>query len=193
MLFYGVNEMKWNVSQIREYRGEPVPFEEMVNREDALMKRNQELLAVSDIKATGFLIYDNRAILASFNIDYTITLPSSRSLEPVVVACQVPINETYVLDKELLANPEYSDEAIFLIENNEVDLTSAIEDAILLNLPSQVLTEEEENSDDMPEGSGWTVISQESYKQKRKTEKEASIDPRLASLKSLLEDEENEE
>lgn len=193
MLFYGVNEMKWNVSQVREYRGEPMPIEQTANREEALMERNQELLAVSDIKATGFLIYDNRAILASFNIDYTITLPSSRSLEPVVVACHVPINETYVTDEEILANPEYADEAIFLIENNEVDLTSAIDDAILLNIPSQVLTEEEENSDDMPEGSGWTVISQENYQQKRETEKEESVDPRLASLKALLEDEENEE
>lgn len=193
MLFYGVNEMKWNVSQVREYRGEPMPIEQTANREEALMERNQELLAVSDIKATGFLIYDNRAILASFNIDYTITLPSSRSLEPVVVACHVPINETYVTDEEILANPEYADEAIFLIENNEVDLTSAIDDAILLNIPSQVLTEEEENSDDMPEGSGWTVISQENYQQKREIEKEESVDPRLASLKALLEDEENEE
>ncbi len=185
--------MKWNVSQVREYRGEPMPIEQTANREEALMERNQELLAVSDIKATGFLIYDNRAILASFNIDYTITLPSSRSLEPVVVACHVPINETYVTDEEILANPEYADEAIFLIENNEVDLTSAIDDAILLNIPSQVLTEEEENSDDMPEGSGWTVISQENYQQKREIEKEESVDPRLASLKALLEDEENEE
>lgn len=183
--------MKWTLKQIQEYRGEPLYFDGTINREQSLVKRDREILAVSDIKASGFLIYENRAVLANFQIDYTITLPSSRSLEPVEVHLSVPINETYVEDAS--SSAESSSEVVLPIEDDEVDLVPAIEDAILLNIPSQVLTEEEAATNKMPSGSDWVVVSEEDYQQKKTTEKEESVDPRLAKLKALLEDEENEE
>ena len=184
--------MKWTLKEIQEHRGEPLHFTEIVNREESLMKRDREILAVSDIKATGFLLYENRSVLANFQIDYTITLPSSRSLEPVELKVTVPIFETYVEDESSFDASEESVDVIIPIENNEVDLTPAIEDMILLNIPVQVFTEEELSSEEMPKGANWSVVSEDDYQQKRAQEKEGQVDPRLADLKALLEDEENE-
>lgn len=188
----GVKEMKWTLKEIQEHRGEPLQFDETVNCEASLMKRDREILAVSDIKATGFLLYENRSVLANFQIDYTITLPSSRSLEPVELKVTVPIFETYVEDESSFDASEESVDVIIPIENNEVDLTPAIEDMILLNIPVQVFTEEELSSEEMPKGANWSVVSEDDYQQKRAQEKEDQVDPRLADLKALLEDEENE-
>lgn len=184
--------MKWTLKEIQEHRGEPLQFDETVNCEASLMKRDREILAVSDIKATGFLLYENRSVLANFQIDYTITLPSSRSLEPVELKVTVPIFETYVEDESSFDVSEESVDVIIPIENNEVDLTPAIEDMILLNIPVQVFTEEELSSEEMPKGANWSVVSEDDYQQKRAQEKEGQVDPRLADLKALLEDEENE-
>lgn len=183
--------MKWTLKEIQEHRGEPVYFTETVNREATLMDRDKEILAVSDIKATGFLLYENHSVLANFQIDYTITLPSSRSLEPVNLTFSVPIFETYVEDEmsyEGYSNPE---EVIIPIEDGMVDLVPAIDDNILLNIPTQVLSEEEQQSSHMPQGNNWSVVSEDDLKQQRAKEKEEHIDPRLAGLKALLKDEEN--
>lgn len=189
----GVKEMKWTLKEIQEHRGEPLHFTEIVNREESLMKRDREILAVSDIKATGFLLYENRSVLANFQIDYTITLPSSRSLEPVEVSMSVPIFETYVEDEESYETSEELNDIVIPIENNEVNLIPAIEDMILLNIPVQIFTEEELSSSELPQGADWSVVSEDDYQQKRAKQKEEQVDPRLAELKALLEDEEKEE
>ena len=188
----GVKEMKWTLKEIQEHRGEPLQFDETVNCEASLMKRDREILAVSDIKATGFLLYENRSVLANFQIDYTITLPSSRSLEPVEVSMSVPIFETYVEDEESYETSEELNDIVIPIENNEVNLIPAIEDMILLNIPVQIFTEEELSSSELPQGADWSVVSEDDYQQKRAKQKEEQVDPRLAELKALLEDEEKE-
>ena len=185
--------MKWTLKKIQEHRGEPLYFDQTVNRESSLMKRDREILAVSDIHAAGFLLYENHAVLANFQIDYTITLPSSRSLTPVDVRISVPINETYVEMEIGSAQADDLSEVVIPIEDGEVDLIEAIEDTILLNIPSQILTEEEMKSNEMPTGNDWVLVSEEEYQQKRTQEKEGKIDPRLAKLKALLEDEEDKE
>lgn len=189
----GVKEMKWTLKEIQEHHGEPLHFSETINREKSLMERDSEILAVSDIKANGFLLYEDHAVLANFQIDLMITLPSSRSLEPVEIKLNVPITEFYVEDEEKYLGFDDPAEVIIPIEGRELDLIPAIEDAILLHLPNQVLTEEERTSNVMPTGNNWVVVSEENYQQQKAKEKEEHIDPRFAQLKGLLVDEENEE
>mgnify|MGYP003291195055 FL=1 len=183
--------MKWTLKEIQEHRGEPVYFNEIINRETALMDRDKEILAVSDIKATGFLLYENRSVLANFQIDYTITLPSSRSLKPVEVTFNVPIFEMYVEDEISYEGSNDPEDVIIPIADGKVDLVPAIEDNILLNIPAQVLSEEELLSNDMPQGDNWSVVTEDDLKKQRAKEKEEQIDPRFAGLKALLQDEEN--
>lgn len=185
--------MKWTLKEIQEHRDEPIYFSATINREKSLMERDSEILAVSDIKANGFLLYEDHSILANFQIDLTITLPSSRSLEPVEYPMNVSISEVYVEDEEDYAGLEDSDQVVFPIKGHELDLVPAIEDAILLHIPSQVFTEKEKSSNRMPTGNDWTVISEEEYQRKIAKEKEELVDPRLAKLKDFLNDEEEHE
>ena len=187
----GVKEMKWTLKEIQEHRGEPVYFTEIINRETALMDRDKEILAVSDIKATGFLFYENRSVLANFQIDYTVTLPSSRSLEPVEVTFNVPIFEMYVEDETTYEGSNDPEDVIIPIADGKLDLVPAIEDTILLNIPAQVLSAEELLSNDMPQGDNWSVVTEDDLKKQRAKEKEDQIDPRFAGLKAHLQDEEN--
>jgi len=185
--------MKWPLKELQEYRGEPYYFAKTVDRESSLMKRNNEIQAVSPIKAEGFLLYENHSVLANFRIDLTITLPSSRSLESVEVPMQIAIEEIYTVYESFYLEQDNPAEVVLPLESDEVDLVPAIEDNILLNLPLQVYTAEELESDQMPSGADWEVLSEESFATKRLEEKADQIDPRLAGLKALLEDEEKTE
>lgn len=189
----GVMEMKWPLKELQEHRGEPYYFSRMIDRESSLMQRNNEIKAVSPIKAEGFLLYENHSVLANFRIDLTITLPSSRSLELVEVPLQLAIEEVYTESESLYLEQDNPAEVVLPLEGDEVNLVSAIEDNILLNLPLQVFTPEEMESEDMPSGAEWEVVSEESFARKRQEEKNDQIDPRLAGLKALLEDEEKTE
>lgn len=189
----GVMEMKWPLKELQEHRGEPHYFSRTIDRKSSLMQRNNEILAVSPIKAEGFLLYENHSVLANFRIDLTITLPSSRSLEPVDVPMQIAIEEVYTENESLYLEQDNPVEVVLPLEGDEVDLVPAIEDNILLNLPLQVYTPEELESDEMPSGADWEVVSEETFARKRQEEKSDQIDPRLAGLKALLEDEEKTE
>ena len=70
-----------------------------------------------------------------------------------------------------------------------IDLQKAVEDNLLLSLPSVILTPEEESEGDFPEGKGWKVVSQEDY-QKEQSNKE---NPAFAKLKDLFNDDKKNE
>lgn len=185
--------MKWTLKEIQEHRDEPLYFTETVDLEKSLMERDKQILAVSEITADGYLVYDNRAVMANFTIDLTITLPSSRSLEPVEVPLNITISEVYVEDETAYEMSKDVEEVVIPLEGTEVDLVPAVEDAILLNLPIQVLTKEEAETGKMPVGDDWVVMSEDDYRQQKEQEKETAVDPRLANLKALLEDEEQKD
>lgn len=188
----GVNEMKWTLKEIQEHRDEPLHFTETVDLEKSLMERDKQILAVSEITADGYLVYENHAVMANFTIDLTITLPSSRSLEPVEVPLNITVAELYVEDESYDWSQDV-EEVVIPLEGTELNLIPAVEDAILLNLPIQVLTREEAETGKMPSGEEWTVMSEDEYRQQKQQEKEAAVDPRLANLKALLEDEEQKD
>jgi uncharacterized protein len=71
-----------------------------------------------------------------------------------------------------------------------IDLTEAVEDYILLNLPLQVLTELEKSTNELPKGDFWQVYSEDDIKTLEVSDSELEIDPRLAKLSELFKDEE---
>lgn len=189
----GVKEMKWTLKEIQDHRDEPLHFTETVDLEKSLMKRDKQILAVSEITADGYLLYDNHAVMANFTVDLTITLPSSRSLEPVAVPMNIQVSEVYVEDESSLDAAHDIEEIVIPLEGKDLDLIPAVEDAILLNLPIQVLTKEEAEAGVMPSGADWAVMSEDDYRKQKEKEKEEFVDPRFAGLKSLLDDEEQKD
>ena len=183
--------MKISLKQLENSQGMPVYFEEEMQVEDNLKSRDDTILAVFPAVAKGFLVYQNETVIAQFTCAVDITLPSSRSLEPVVVPLSIEIVERYIPKGTSFEEQELT-EIVIPLETDWIDLQPAVEDHILLSIPLQVLSPEELSEDRMPSGQDWEVISQDELSLRRTVAKEQQIDPRLAALQSFFDSDETE-
>ena len=187
----GVKNVKISLKQLENSQGMPVYFEEEMQVEDNLKSRDDTILEVSPALAKGFLVYQNKTVIAQFTCAVDITLPSSRSLEPVVVPLSIEIVERYIPKGTSFEEQELT-EIVIPLETDWIDLQPAVEDHILLSIPLQVLSPEELSEDRMPSGQDWEVISQDELSLRRTVAKEQQIDPRLAALQSFFDSDETE-
>ena len=74
-----------------------------------------------------------------------------------------------------------------VIEDGFIDLEESVIDNILLGIPMQVLSEEEQASAEMPSGNHWSVLTEEQYDVLQDEKKKAN-NP-FASLGGLFDDE----
>ena len=179
----GVKNVKISLKQLENSQGMPVYFEEEMQVDT--------IIAVSPAVAKGFLVYQNETVIAQFTCAVDITLPSSRSLEPVVVPLSIEIVERYIPKGTSFEEQELT-EIVIPLETDWIDLQPAVEDHILLSIPLQVLSPEELSEDRMPSGQDWEVISQDELSLRRTVAKEQQIDPRLAALQSFFDSDETE-
>lgn len=182
----GVMNMKWSIKQIED-SGSPLVISEVVDIKSALLERETEILDVSPVKLNGTLLYDNNSVLAMFSFEVIVTLPSSRTLNPVPYEMNIEVNERYVNDIYVShVARTYPSDIVNPINNHMIDLTESIIDNILLNLPLQVLSDEELAQQDLPHGQGWALLTEDAFKKQKQKEAEKTIDPRFAGLKALL-------
>lgn len=184
----GVMEMKWSLLELQKYRNEPLIFSEEIDLKESIMVRESEILDISPVTVKGTLIVQDE-IIARLEISLVITLPSSRSLKPVSVPMLIEANELYVPKDVTDFAEDEKNETVIYLDKDQIDLTETVEDSILLNLPMQVFTPEEEESDELPSGNDWEVISQEMYEVRIEEQKTRNVDPRLAGLADLFPDE----
>ena len=187
----GVKNVKISLKQLENSQGMPVYFEEEMQVEDNLKSRDDTILVVSPAVAKGFLVYQNETVIAQVTCAVDIPLPSSRSLEPVVVPLSIEIVERYIPKGTSFEEQELT-EIVIPLETDWIDLQPAVEDHILLSIPLQVLSPEELSEDRMPSGQDWEVISQDELSLRRTVAKEQQIDPRLAALQSFFDSDETE-
>ena len=185
--------MKWSLDELQKYRFEPLIFSETVDLKESLMKREKEILDVSTIHLEGKLSVQEFDILLHMVVSLDVTLPSARSLEPVLVPLSIVVDEIYVPKHVADYTIEEEDGTVIYLDKDLIDLSEAIEDAILLNLPMQVFTEEEEKEHKMPSGNDWVVVSEEDYLSEKTAQESNKVDPRFAGLKDLFKDESNDE
>lgn len=182
--------MKWSFVQLQRYQNEPLIFAETINLKEQLMNREKELLDVSDISVKGTVVVKSQQVVVDMMGTLVLTLPSARSLIPVLYPLEIEIHEVYVpKHAKRLETVGYEDNDMIYLDHDVIDLYEAVTDAILLNIPVQVFAEGEENSD-MPNGDGWEVISETDYELRLEEEKKLTLDPRLAGLADLLSSEE---
>lgn len=183
--------MRWTIKQIQENSGLPLEFSLEVDVASELMERESDILDVSMAKVTGALLYDHHSVIATCQTDVTVTLPSSRTLQPVPVRLTIESCERYVENGYVSQYAqEAKDEVIIPLESTVVDLTESIVDNILLNLPIQVLSADEAAETDLPSGEGWVLYTEDAYNVQKQKEKEETVDPRFAGLKALLDEKE---
>ena len=184
--------MKWSLLELNKYKEEPLVFSETLHLKEELLQRDDTLLDVSPIKVEGLLAVNKSEYLLHYTIQVTVTVPSSRSLEPVALPMQITVDEVFMTKEQMDTRDERFAEEIILLDKPTIDLDESVEDNILLSIPIQVLTEEEQNSQEMPSGNDWEVISEEAYLESKQAT-EQTVDPRLAKLSELLSDNAEEE
>ncbi|PIO83226.1 nucleic acid-binding protein [Loigolactobacillus backii] len=176
--------MKWSLLELEKYRETPLNIKETLDLKQSLQTRNADLLDVSPVLVTGLIALDGNKVITSLKVKVTLTLPSTRSLKPVTLPLDFAVSEIYAPAKQA-ASDEQSDSVIPL-EDGSLNLDKAVEDNILLQIPLKILTTSEQQGDaDMPKGSGWEVISEDTYNQ-RQVAKKKQVDPRFAQLKGLF-------
>lgn len=181
--------MKWSLNELKRYLNEPLTFSDTVDLKKSLMKREEEILDVSPIHVDGILTVNEEDLILHMNVSLKLTLPSARSLEPVLFPMEVSVNEVYIPPTVSYAVADDEENVIIRLEHDWIDLADSIEDSILLNLPYQVFTEEEKEDQKLPSGNNWTVISEDDYRAKK--QQSEKIDPRFAGLKDLFKEDES--
>lgn len=169
------------ISEIKK-NAEGIAFNESFNIKEKLMQRSSEVLDVKAVSVNGIVSYDDGLYLLNYRLDYTITLPSSRSMQPVDVHQVEDVSELFVESADL-----HSKENLALVlEEDVIDLEESAIDNILLTIPMQVLSDEERQSDDMPSGQNWSVMTEEQYEALQDEKKKENN--QFSALNGLFED-----
>lgn len=187
--------MKWSLLELRKYHEEPLVFQETLALKNELLKREKEIIDISPVAVQGMITVSPREYLLHYTVKTVITLPSTRSLEPVEVPMAFTVDEVFMTTEQFQQMDDLvKAEEVLILETQTLDLDESVADNILLQIPLQVLSEEEKESEHYPSGNDWVVYSEESYQQMKESKEETKIDPRLAKLSSLFEktEEENE-
>lgn len=153
-------KLKWSLAELQKYRDGYYPISGEVNLTNSLKNRTDELIDASPVAVDGMISLEGRdKYYVDLNLDVTLTLPSSRSLEPVDLQLAIPFHEVYLAPDALVANKEdiLEEDLSFTLEKDLLDLRKPIEDTILASIPMKVLSEEEQTAQDLPSGQDWSL------------------------------------
>ena len=151
--------MMFSISEIKK-NPDGISFNVSLDIKEKLAERNKDVLDVKGIFVQGNVSYDDGLYLLNYTLDYTITLPSSRSMLPVDVHQIEEVSEVFIEAVDIHAKEDLVRENLILVlEEDYIDLEESAIDNMLLTIPMQVLSEEEQNSDTMPSGNSWSVLT----------------------------------
>ena len=87
------------LSEVRK-SPEGLAFTEAPSLLESIKERYDQVLNLEKIQASGQVAYDNGLYLLDYQLSYDITLPSSRSLEPVTLSFNYPVSETFIQEAD---------------------------------------------------------------------------------------------
>ena len=176
---------KWSLSELARFRGEALPISTTLDIEEDLKKRNKHIHSVSPVTFSGTLDVEQDEYILFAELEFSIVLPSSRSLKPTEIQINLPISEIYLPEDVSPKGEDEEDALVIELEHDWIDLEEIAVDNILAAIPMRVLSEDEKSQMNLPEGTGWKVLTEEQASKDR-SEEEGQGDPRFASLKSLF-------
>ncbi|WP_077211420.1 YceD family protein [Bacillus dakarensis] len=169
--------MKWTISQLQKHRSKDFPIDEIVNvNVDDLKKMDQTIRNVSPMHITGRADIASTRVTFHIRIKGYLVLPCSRTLVDVNYPIDVETTETF-----LLKGYDYeTDEEVHQVQGDVIDLMPILHEILVLEVPIQVFSDDDQSSEEGAPQSGkdWEVIQEQDKKDK--------IDPRLAGLAKLL-------
>ena len=181
------NRMNLFTQEIRK-NPEGLAFAQELDLLKELQKRNPEILDLKHVTATGRVAHDTGLYVLDYQLNYTIVLASSRSMEPVELQESYPVTEVFAEDVQSDADIEALEEDLILpIEGGRIYLSESVADNILLNIPLKVLTPEEESGQGFIEGNDWKIMTEEEYQEAQAIKKEENSP--FAGLQGLFDEE----
>ena len=174
-----------NIQEIRK-NPDGLAFEKKLDLAEELKERNAEIIDVQDIVASGRAQYEDGLYFLDYELSYTITLASSRSMEPVERKESYLVNEIFMEDGQVASQEMIDQDLVLPIENGEINVAESVAENNLLNIPLKVLTAAEEAGSDLPTGRDWQVMTEEDY-QKYQAEKKEENSP-FAGLQGLFDE-----
>lgn len=174
--------MKWSLNELRQAGSQPIAFEEQLDVTSLLKSRLPELIDMTKAKVSGLFSVDSLGVLGYAKVEVSLTLPSTRSLEPAQLTLSFDLTEHYVSHHEHDLSRFDDDDVVIVLDEDILDLNEVVVDNILLHIPMQILTEAERTADQtFLEGDDWQVVSEARLEEIKKEAKPA-VDPRLAKL-----------
>lgn len=182
--------MKWSIHELQIEAREPLVIDTNIDLKRDIMKKYPEIVDTTLVSVKGMLLYEDHTVLAQLQIALTVTLPSTRSLALVDVDLEFPIKERYIEEGWKTDIIDDKTTIQLSLTGNTVDLSTAIVDHVVLNIPTQRFTAEEEVADSLPHGEEWAVLTEDLFRQSKQANN-GEIDPRFAALKNWTDDDRN--
>ncbi|MDR1567868.1 MAG: YceD family protein [Streptococcaceae bacterium] len=168
--------MKWSLSELKKHRGQPIAFDLILDLKSEIMARSGEVLDLTSVAVQGSIESDAFNYLLNYQVSYQITLASSRSLTPVVSNEHIEVAEIFVT-KDVFDSLNQEDEMVLVLEKDLIDLDESVSDNILLNIPSKILTPDEEKGEGFISGESWEVLTELDYQQKQQSNPKKNASP----------------
>lgn len=185
--------LKYSFNQLASKNEQITPIDEDVTfANDFFVRAKDLLITVNSAHVAGNLVYDKPFVFAQLEVKAEVVAPSSRSLKEVKLPLNFKFMESYT--KETPTEEDFETlGTIMELTEDEIDLQTAVEDNILLNLPIQILTEEEAQNDEMPSGQDWQVISETAYQEMQKDKKKDTANSPFAKLEGLFDEDDKQD
>jgi len=165
-----VNQLKWTLSQLQKYRNKDFSIDEII-RVDEIKEDDPTIRKVSPMHITGRGDIDSTKVTFHLKIEGHLILPCSRTLVDVLLPINVETTETFLLKGSVYE----TEEEVYQVKDDVIDLMPIIREILLLEVPMQVFSEDVDSEEAAPQsGKDWEVVHEEDQSKK--------VDPRLAEL-----------
>ena len=183
--------MKWSITQLRKYQGQPFEFNDTAKFDH--LKESLGLIDLSEIHVEGQLNVKSNEVIADMHVTGTYTMPCARTLEPVEVPLDVTTSEVFDLEGyNDYADESELDEHHHLATDGMINIKDIAEELVIIEKPMRAYSD---NSNQMlTEGNGWEVIDEDQLIELAKGDEDKSsetmqVDPRLQKLQQLYDKE----
>jgi uncharacterized protein len=165
-----VNQLKWTLSQLQKYRNKDFSIDEII-QVDEIKEDDPTIRKVSPMHITGRGDIDSTKVTFHLKIEGHLILPCSRTLVDVLLPINVETTETFLLKGSVYE----TEEEVYQVKDDVIDLMPIIREILLLEVPMQVFSEDVDSEEAAPQsGKDWEVVHEEDQSKK--------VDPRLEEL-----------
>lgn len=183
--------MKWSLNELQQAKDDPIEFKTTLNLKDELCQRRPEIIKVDPIQIQGSFTADQRGVLGNFNVKTRVQMPSTRTFKPVTIPLDFDFSEYYVSHYQTDLSAFDDLDVVIVLEKDVLVLEDLVIDNILVQIPMQILSDEERQAEinSMPQGNHWGVFTEQQLKDHAACSNQ--IDPRMEKLKEFFKDNDN--